>query len=941
MREPWSYRGAMAEMRIPAFRGRVRERQALDHLLENVRGGESAVRVLRGEAGIGKTALLRYCARQAAGCRVAQIAGVESELALPWAALHQLCAPLLGELPALPEPQQDALRLAFGTASGRAPDRFLVGLAVLGLLAEATAQRPMVCLVDDAQWLDDASTQVLGFVARRLLGESVALLFAVREAGDERRFPGLPAMTVQGLTDDDARALLTAAVPGHLDQQVRDRIVADTRGNPLALLELVNGMSKPELAGGFAVPPGAPLPGQLQDQYLRRVRALAEPTQRLMLLAAADPTGDATLVWRASRTLGIGRQAAAEAASQQLLEIGARVQFWHPLVRSAAYAAGSPQDHRAAHRALAEATDARADPERRVWHLAAATSGPDEDVAAELERAAHRVQARAGLAGAAAFMQRSAALTAAPGRRAERSLAAAYGHLHAGAFDIALGLAAEAEAAAGDDLQRARVEQLRGQIDRASNSGREAPVRLLRAAKRLESLDVRLARDTYLDAVFASFVAGRLAQSGGHLPEVAKAAHSARPPAHPPRPRDLLLDALSSLVIDGQVAAEPLLRRAIDAFLDNQVSTDDWLQGGLLVSGAAIALWDVDCWSTLSGLHLDFARSSGALAPLSAALNARRVMAILCGDFEAATSLGVEEAAVKEATGARKGSYGALLLAAYQGRPVETLPLIAASADDAIARGEGLGLQHANWARAVLNNGLGRYPDAWTAAEQAAEEDYTPFITACALPELIEAAVRSRQTVVATDALCRLSARTENSAKCSDWAAGIWARSQALLSRGEIAERCYVEAIERLGRTPLRPDLARAHLLYGEWLRRQARRVDARHQLRAAYDLFTAMGAEAFAERTRSELQAAGEKVRNAKLDTHTMLTPQEQHIARLARNGRTNAQIAAELFLSARTVEWHLRKVYTKLGITSRKDLTEAPRQGELPHEERHSLQP
>ena len=428
-------------------------------------------------------------------------------------------------------------------------------------------------------------------------------------------------------------------------------------------------MSKPELAGGFAVPPTAPVSGQLQDQYLRRVRALAAPTQRLMLLAAADPTGDATLVWRASRTLGIGQQAAAEAASQQLLEIGARVQFRHPLVRSAAYAAGSPQDRRAAHRALAEATDARADPDRRVWHLAAAANGPDEDVAAELERAANRVQARAGLAGAAAFMQRSAALTAAPGRRAERALAAAHGHLHAGAFDTALGLAAEAEAAAGDDLQRARVEQLRGQIDRASNSGREAPVRLLRAAKRLESLDVRLARDTYLDAVFASFVAGRLAESGGHLPEVARAARSAPPPARAPLPRDLLLDGLSSAVIDGQVAAEPLLRRAIEAFLGNQVSTDDWLQGGLLVSGAAIALWDVDCWSVLSGLHLEFARASGALAPLSAALNARRVMAIFYGDFEAATSLGPEEIAVKEATGARKASYGALLLAAYQGRP--------------------------------------------------------------------------------------------------------------------------------------------------------------------------------------------------------------------------------------------------------------------------------
>jgi DNA-binding CsgD family transcriptional regulator len=381
------------------------------------------------------------------------------------------------------------------------------------------------------------------------------------------------------------------------------------------------------------------------------------------------------------------------------------------------------------------------------------------------------------------------------------------------------------------------------------------------------------------------------------------------------------------------------LRRAVEAFLGNRVSTDDWLQGGLLVSGAAIALWDVDCWSVLSDLHLDFARASGALAPLSAALNARRMLATFCGDFEAATSLGVEEIAVKEATGARKGSYGALLLAAYYGRPAETLPLIAANADDAIARGEGLGLQHANWASAVLNNGLGRYPDALPAAEQAAEEDYTPFITACALPELVEAAVRSGQPAVATIALTRLSTRTGTGATGSDWAAGMWARSRALLSEGEIAESGYVEAVDRLARTPLRPDLARAHLLYGEWLRRQARRVDARHQLRAAYDLFAAMGAQAFAERARTELQATGEKVRNAKPDPHAALTPQEQHIARLARTGRTNAEIGGEMFLSARTVEWHLRKIYTKLGITSRKELM-AARQDEHPVEEWHLLQ-
>ncbi|HEX9623807.1 MAG TPA: AAA family ATPase, partial [Streptosporangiaceae bacterium] len=397
----------MAAPRTPAFRGRTRERQVLDGLLDRVRGGESAVLVIRGEAGIGKTALMRYCARQASGCRLVQIAGVESEMKLPFAALHQLCGPMLGSLAALPEPQERALRVAFGLATGTAPDRFVVGLAVLSLLAENAAARPLGCLVDDAQWLDDASSQVLGFVGRRLLAESVLLLFAVREAADERMFPGLPALTVEGLTDEDARALLTATVPGHLDERVRDRIVAETRGNPLGLLELARGLSEAELAGGFAGPPTASLPSRLQDHYLQRVRALPEPTQRLMLLAAADPTGDATLLWRAAPTLGLGRDAATAADAEQLLQIGSQVRFRHPLVRSAAYAAGSPKDRRAAHLTLAAATDAQTDPERRVWHLAAAATGPDEEVAAALEQAAVKTQARAGLAAAAAFLQRS------------------------------------------------------------------------------------------------------------------------------------------------------------------------------------------------------------------------------------------------------------------------------------------------------------------------------------------------------------------------------------------------------------------------------------------------------------------------------------------------------------------------------------------------------
>ncbi len=912
----------MAATRAPAFRGRSRERQALDGLLDGVRGGEGAALVLRGEAGIGKTALLSYCARQASGCRLVQIAGVESEMELPFSAVHQLCRPMLGHLAALPQPQERALRVTFGLTTGPAPDRFVVGLAVLSLLAEVAAERPLVCLVDDAQWLDEASSQVLGFVGRRLQGESVVLLFAVRTMADERRFPALPALSLEGLTDDDARALLTAAVPGHLDERVRDRIIAETRGNPLALLELVRGLSEAELAGGYAVPPTSGLPRQLHRHYVQRVRALPGQTQQLMLLAAADPTGDATLLWRAAQTLGLGRQAAVAADTAQLLEIDSRVRFRHPLVRSAAYATGSAEDRRAAHTALAAATDPQLDPERRVWHLAAAATGPDEHVAGELERTAGRAQARAGLAAAAAFLQRSVALTTEPARRADRALAAANANLHVGAFDTALGLLAEAEATAVDELQRARVEQLRGEVDRASGSGRRVPVRLLRAAARLESLDVRLARDTYLDALFASLIAGPLAEPGGRLLEVARAARSAPQPLHDAQPGDMLLDGLATMVTDGRVAAEPSLRRAVDAFLRNQVSADDWLQRGLLSTGAAILLWDFTSWAALSSRHLEYVRASGALAPLSAALNAHRVMAIFSGDLEAATSLGVEEVAVKDVTGARKGSYGALLLAAYQGRPAEASALIAVNADDAIERGEGLGIQHANWATAVLRNGLGHYAQALAAAEQAADETHGPLVTGCVLPELIEAAVRSGKPALAADALRRLSATTIEG---SDWAKGIQARSQALVSTGEVADHSYTEAIERLSSTHLRPDLARAHLLYGEWLRRANRRIDARHQLRAAYGMFAAIGTDAFAERARRELLATGEKVRKREVDTLGALTPQEEHIARLARDGRTNPEIGAELFITSRTVEWHLRKVFTKLGITSRKGLHDA----------------
>ena len=767
-----------------------------------------------------------------------QIAGVESELEMPFAAVHQLCGPMLGHLAALPEP---AASKRCKSPSGWRPETLRIGsssgLAVLSLLAEAAAERPLVCLVDDAQWLDERVVPGPGVRRPTPAGRSRSCsLFAVREEGDERLFPALPALTLEGLAAEDARALLndrrpwSAATSGFVTGSWPR--LAGTRWRCWSCRRRWVGPSCP---AGSRLPTSARLSGDLQDHYLRRIRALPERTRQLLLLAAADPTGDATLLWRAAQALGIGREAAAVAESEQLLEIGAQVRFRHPLVRSAAYLAGTPEDRRAAHVALAAATDEHTDRERRVWHLAAAATGPDDDIAAELERMAGAAQARGGLAAAAAFLERSAALTSEPRLRAERTLGAAEANRYAGAFDAALGLVAAAEAVAVDDLQRARVERLRGQIQWASTPGREAPVLLLRAAARLERLDVGLARETYLEAWLASFTAGRFAQAGGHLREVSRAARRAPHPAHAVKYCDLFLDGCSALVSEGHAAAEQPLRDAVNMFLDGQPAAD-WLQWGWVATGSACMIWDADSLALLSAQHIDVCRASGALAQLVFALDSFAMVAVWRGDFEAATALIAEAAALKDVTGIRMYAPGELMLAAYQGRPEEASPLISAVVSDAIAGGEGLGFDVAQWATAILQNGLGGYAEASAAAEQVVDEMLETNMTGWALAELVEGAARSGKVELADEALRRLLAAVTH-LHGSDWALGIAARSRALLAEGSDAERWYAEAVERLGRTPFRIELARAHLLYGEWLRRANRRIDARHQLRTAYDM--------------------------------------------------------------------------------------------------------
>jgi DNA-binding CsgD family transcriptional regulator len=872
--------------------------------------------VLRGEAGVGKTMLMDYLAGRApgSGCQVARVVGVQSEMELAFAGLHQLCSPMLRRAERLPEPQRDALRIATGLAAGPSPDRFFVGLAVLSLLAGEAGERPLICLIDEEQWLDRASVQALGFAARRLGADPVGLVLATRNPGAE--LDGLPELHVGGLPNEDARALLDAALPGPMDAQVRDLIVAEANGNPLALLDLMRVLTPVELAGGFGLPAAAPLAGRTAVSFTRQLDALPPETRRLVQLAAADPSGSRSLVWRAARLLGIPVQAGVPAAEAGLVEFGGRIRFRHPLARPAVYRAASLAERQQMHAALAEVTDPVADADRRAWHRAQAAAGPDDEVAAELRRSAGRAQARGGLAAAAAFLERSVLLTADPARHTEHTLAAAQASLQAGAFGKARELLAEAEAGPLDELDSARVDLLRGQIALATSWGNDAHALLLKAATRLESLDADLAREAYLSTWIAALSAGRLAADGNLL----KVCHAVRalPPSPEPRRVDLALNGLALIVTDGPAAAAPTLRRAVSAFVDSDMTAEEALRWGQLSQAAACAMWDDHAWRALLERQVRLARQAGALDQLPVMLEAQGTAVAATGDFAAASALIAQADTIREVTGTCAAPCTAMLLASLIGRQAEAVPLIDATAAQAEAGGQGIAVAYAHWTAAILHNGLGRYDDALTAARQASEDITALHISMWALPELVEAAARAGDAGQARDALKQLAEITQPCG--TDWALGIEARCRALLS--DDADGLYHEAIHRLGRTKLRPDLARATLLYGEWLRREGRRVEARGRLRTAHDTFVEVGMEAFAERSRRELLATGETVRKRGVETDTALTPQELIIARLARDGRTNPEIGAQLFLSRRTVEWHLRKIFTKLGIGSRREL-------------------
>ena len=899
--------------------GRGPESARLDRLLVDAQAGQSAVLVLRGEPGIGKTALLGYAAERAAGFQVVRAAGAESEMELPFASLHQLCGPMLGSLGRLPPPQRDALGTAFGLSSGAQPDRFLIGLALLSLLSDAAEERPLLCLVDDAQWLDRASAQVLAFVARRLQAESVVLLFAEREPGEPDEIAGLPDLRLRGLPAGNARELLASAISGPLDDRVQDRILAEAHGNPLALLELPHELSPAELAGGFGLAGGLPLPGRIEGSFLRRAQQLPAESQRLLLVAAAEPTGDPALLWQAAGTLNIPAQAAGPAQADGLLDLGAQVAFRHSLLRSAVYRAAAADERRSAHLALAAATDAEIDPDRRAWHRAHATLAPDEDVADELERSAGRAQARGGLAAAAAFLERAAALTPDPGRRARRALYAARAKHLAGAPHEALTLLAAAAAGPLADFDRAMLQRLRGQIALDARHGGDAVPLLIDAAQQLEPLDSALARETHLEAFRAASITGRL---GVGARAAAEAARRAPLSQGPPRAVDLLLEGLAVRFTDGYAASAPALRRALSEVLVQGMRAGQDVRWPWTARRVAPDLFDDDAWLALGIRNVQIARDAGALAVLPLAMNYLATLRIFEGDLDAAAALLDEAEAIADATGGAPIVFGRLQLAAFRGDEALASALIEASEPGAIARGEGVVLTFAEHGRAVLHNSLGHYQAALDPAQSASAQDEL-MLSVWSLPELVEAATRYGRTDLAADAVERLTERTQ--AAGTALALGIEARSRALLSDGEPAECLYREAIQRLGGTRMRSALVRAHLLYGEWLRRENRRGDAREQLRTAYEGFAAMGMEAFTERSRRELLATGETVRKRAAQTRYEFTAQEVQIARLASDGLSNPEIGAQLFLSTRTVEWHLRKVFSKLGISSRRELRRA----------------
>jgi DNA-binding CsgD family transcriptional regulator len=903
--------------------GRREEQRRLAGLLQGGREGEAGVLVLRGEAGIGKSALLRDLAKSADDFCVCGAGGVESEMELAYAGLQQLCGPLAAHNAELAAPRRNALDQVFGLAEGAPPDRFLVGIAALDLVATGSSTQPVLWLIDDAQWIDQASMQAIGFVCRRLLAERVVVVIATREVSDEGgELAGLPELHIGGLNTEDAGRLIDLVVSGPTDPLVRDRILAETRGNPLALLELPRAWTSAELAEGL---PGAdsssPLTGRLESAFAKRLGELPADTQTLLTLAAAEPTGDPALLGPAAQRLGLDWSAAAPAERAGLLDVGQGVYFRHPLVRAVAYRSAPLEKRLEVHRVLAEVTDPVHDADRRAWHWACSTVGYDEHIAADLERTAGRARARGGLLAAAAILERAALLTPHGEQRAERTLAAARARRDAGAFDAALRLLSVLETEPQSELRSAQADQLRGKIAFDQRRSAEAAELFLGAAERIEALAPRAARDIRLEALAAAVWAG----GPGDRELVARAAQAARaaPSAKsPPRTADLVLSAIATRITEGYAAAIPALNAALNAIRSHGLGSGDaddllWLTGNRLAGLIATEAWDYEAGLAVAERQVRVARESGALVQLQFALNFLANHIIVTGDLRGAAALLEEERLLSAITRATPNR--TMLIDALRGDAARTVPLVEAMIDTGNRSGHGRVAFFAHYAAAVLFNGLGRHADALAHARQVIEPDGLGFQTFAA-GELAEAAAREGDA----EWLSYMSGwmKVRAAATPTEWALGMSARIRALDARGSDAEPRYRESIAHFGKTPLRIELARSQLLYGEWLRRKRRYLDARVELRSALRLFRESGVDAFGDRAQAELEATGERTRPRAAASESRLTPQESQVARLAGQGLTNREIAAQLFIGQSTVEYHLVKVFRKLDVRTRTQL-------------------
>jgi DNA-binding CsgD family transcriptional regulator len=890
--------------------GRDSDLERLEGLLVKVRNGGSTAVVVRGEPGIGKSALLEHLIARASGFHVVRAVGVEGEVDLPYAGLHQLSRSMLDKIGVLPGPQRDALGVAFGVTPGEAPDRYIVGLAALSLMSEVAAINPLLCVVDDAQWIDTPTTQALAFVARRLGADSVGLLFASRERLDDLN--GVPEVELAGLNPIDAQRLLESTLIGRLDEPVRDRILAETNGNPLAVLELPRALTAAEAATGVIRRSGGSLSSRIEESFRTQIEQLPDDTRRLLVLAAAEPLGDPFLVLDAASHLELSVDAADAAAEAGLFHIRERCSFRHPLVRSAVYASATERERRLAHAALADATDQSVDPDRKAWHRAQATAAPDEDVAAHLERTAARAKARGGLAAAGTFLERAAMLTPEAGKRVERALAAANAMFEAGAFDAVLNLLRAADTAQFDELQAARAHSLQALVVAMTARGeRKEPVlQLLAAAERLKQLDPAAGRTVYLEALNQAFY-----EPDAEILQAVVDAIDTSPASASGEILEQILQGWALMLGRGFPAGTECLRKAMVSLRDKPELQEAELPLLCNADGVARGFWDLDSWETISRRGAEAARESGALLLLAQFLDSWAGVKVVLGDFSSATAAYAEAHALAEVTSGGAGE--ASWLNAYRCQESEALRRI-----DQAER-EGKGKPHRaflDYARALVYNGAGRYEPALEAAQRSCDRHATGAYT-FALVELVEAGARCGQNERANLALEQLVMRTQLAG--TEWSLGVEARATALLTDDPAAaEALYREAIERLEDAQTRPDLGRAHLVYGEWLRRESRRSAAREQLRTAYTMFTEMGIAGFGDRARRELAATGEKARKRTPDTSGQLTPQEAHIAGLAREGLSNPEIGARLFISPRTVEYHLHKIFTKLDITSRSQL-------------------